>query len=109
MIINITYVHCEYCISQMNMKLLSLNEESELLSIQFGDIICFEVPKRGSVTIRGNTVFITYPLNVKGRVDNTVKPVFYDPRVLQPLPYITTFLGTDSYNYMFNLRFKTTL
>ena len=47
------YVHDECCIGQMNIKLLFLNKENETLSTQVGDIICFEVPKRGVLQLEG--------------------------------------------------------
>ena len=58
MIINIIYVHDESCNSQMDMKLLSLNEESENFEYANRRHNMFQGPKkRGGATIRGTAVF----------------------------------------------------
>ena len=45
MIINIIYVHDEYCNSQIDIKLLSLNEEKENFECAIWKHNIFEVPK----------------------------------------------------------------
>ena len=49
MIINIIYVHDECCIRQMNIKLLSLNEENENFEYTYWKRNMFQGPKKKGV------------------------------------------------------------